>query len=86
MKMNSRGQVTVPKKVRDILGLSIGSVIGFEIIGTGQVVLYPISVERQSVGRFAALRGRATVKMSADAVMGLTRGVRRYRFQDRPRK
>ena len=38
-KMTSKGQVTIPKKVRDHLGLKPGSEVEFEYIGDGRIVL-----------------------------------------------
>ncbi len=39
--LTSKGQTTIPKVVRDHLGLSSGARIDFEIRSTGEVVLKP---------------------------------------------
>lgn len=72
--ITSKGQVTIPKKVREFLGVSAGSSLDFEMTAAGQVVIRPVSGKtRKGVSRFAKLRGRATVKMSTNAIMALTR-------------
>jgi len=72
--LTSKGQVTIPKPVRDLLGLRPGSAVEFELTEEGDVVLKPIQPSRRRpVSRFSALRGRATVRMSTDEIMALTR-------------
>jgi AbrB family looped-hinge helix DNA binding protein len=73
--ITSKGQVTVPKPVRDYLGLKPGSAVTFERLASGDVALRP--VKRAAKGQrsaFAKLRGHATVKMSTETIMSLTRG------------
>lgn len=73
--ITTKGQVTVPKSIRDYLGLKPGSPVVFERASNGDVVLRPArkSAKRQP-SRFAKLRGRATVRMTTDAILALTRG------------
>ena len=74
--ITSKGQVTVPKKIRDYLGLRTGSAVTFERLASGEIVMRPTKPKaklRTSV--FAKLRGRATVRMKTDEIMALTRGV-----------
>jgi antitoxin PrlF len=73
--LTSKGQVTIPKAVRDYLGLKPGAGVDFERLASGQVVLKPArkgGKPRKSV--FAGLRGRATVRMKTDEILALTRG------------
>ena len=37
--LNSRGQVTLPKKVRDRLGLKTGDKLNCSVVGDGEIVL-----------------------------------------------
>jgi AbrB family looped-hinge helix DNA binding protein len=73
--VTSKGQVTVPKTVRDYLGLKPGTAVSFERLPSGEVALRaarrPAKPHRSA---FAKLRGRATVRMTTDAIMALTRG------------
>ncbi len=73
--VTSKGQVTIPKKVRDLLQIEPGSAVDFELTPSGDVVLRHRKGKRnRPVRRFARLRGIATVKMSTDQIMALTRG------------
>jgi antitoxin PrlF len=69
--MTTKGQVTIPKRLRDYLGLKPGSVVDFELI-EGRVVLK--TDEKQQQGRFDALLGSANLGMTTDELMNLTRG------------
>ena len=77
--VTSKGQVTIPKKVRDRLGIEAGSAVDFELTDAGEVVLRPVvrgcgrRPVRQPRSRFAKLRGRATVKMRTEEILALTR-------------
>jgi AbrB family looped-hinge helix DNA binding protein len=73
--VTSKGQVTIPKRVRDILGIGPGSVVEFERAQDGRVVL----VKRGKKGRpscFVRLRGHAGKGLSTAEIMALTRGER----------
>ena len=77
--VTSKGQVTIPKKVRERLGIVPGSAVDFELTESGEVVLRAVGRDgrrpaRTPASRFARLRGRATVKMLTDEILALTRG------------
>jgi antitoxin PrlF len=73
--VTSKGQVTVPKAVREYLGLEAGSAVEFERLGSGEVVLRPAKPRaKKRDSAFARLRGRATVRMKTEEIMALTRG------------
>jgi len=72
-RMTKKGQVTIPKRFRDRLGLRPGSEVEFEEAGDDDVLIKnPKSESRKS--RFAALRGTLRSGMTADELMKLTRG------------
>jgi len=71
--LNARGQVTIPKQVRDFLGLGPGSEVNFEINRTGEVVIRPVVAMVTRPSPLARLRGTATVRMSTEEIMALTR-------------
>jgi AbrB family looped-hinge helix DNA binding protein len=71
--VTSKGQVTIPKRVRDHLGIKPGAAVDFELAPDGRVILVSAAGPRKP-GRFARVRGSATARMSTDEIMALTRG------------
>lgn len=74
--VTSKGQVTIPKRVRDELRLQPGSAVEFSVNAAGEVVLHPVvgkSRRRTAADRFEAVRGRADVKWRTDELMKLLR-------------
>ena len=71
-RMTSKGQVTIPKRVRDYLGLKPGAEVEFVLGDGGQIVVSSAECDRS--GRFDALIGSAGPGMTTDEVMALTRG------------
>jgi AbrB family looped-hinge helix DNA binding protein len=73
--LTSKGQVTIPKHVRDALGLGPGSAVDFDVDELGRVVLRPARPTRRprKQDRFEAARGKATVGWRTDALMRLLR-------------
>jgi antitoxin PrlF len=75
--VTTKGQVTIPKAVRDLLGIKPGSMVTFEVAHDGRVVLSKTGRGTGSSpppSRFAKLRGKATAGMTTDEIMALTRG------------
>lgn len=77
--MTVKGQVTIPKKVREALQLVPGDGIEFEVNQAGQVVVQKAGSRAtgRSKGviddRFEAVRGKAQVKWRTDELMALLR-------------
>jgi len=71
--VTSKGQVTIPKPVRDRLGIAAGSRVNFELAPDGRIVLVKVGGRRRK-SRFEALRGRAGKGLSTDEIMALMRG------------
>jgi AbrB family looped-hinge helix DNA binding protein len=71
-KMTSKGQVTIPRRLRDHLGLRPGIEVDFELAQDGRVFLKTRSKAPES--RFARLRGSIGPGMTTDEIMALTRG------------
>jgi antitoxin PrlF len=74
MKVTTKGQVTIPQEIRERLGIHPGTEVQFEVEGRG-VKMTPVKAARlrgrRVVGR---LRGRATVRLTTDEIMAMTRG------------
>lgn len=71
--VTSKGQVTIPKKVRDFLGIRAGTAVEFRLDAEGRVVLTRADGKRPR-SRLARLRGSLRSGMSTDEIMALTRG------------
>jgi antitoxin PrlF len=71
-RMTSKGQVTIPKRVRDYLGLKPGSEIEFVVVGDGQVGLK--TKTNAEKGRFDDLVGTLDLGMTTDEFMRMLRG------------
>jgi antitoxin PrlF len=71
--VTSKGQVTIPKPVRDHLGIGPGSQIAFRRAADGTIVIEKADGTRQP-SRFAELVGSAGPGLSTDEIMAMTRG------------
>jgi antitoxin PrlF len=69
-----KGQVTIPKPVRDLLGIRPGSTVNFEMAADGRVVISKVGHGRRRPSRFERLRGSAGPGMTTDEIMKLMRG------------
>jgi AbrB family looped-hinge helix DNA binding protein len=76
--LTSKGQVTIPKRIRDALHLKPGSPVEFSLNDNGEVVLHPAPPLKPRRGtpadRFEAARGKADIKWRTDELMKLLRG------------
>ena len=74
MKVTEKGQVTVPIEIRRKLGILPHTEVEFVISGKN-AVLRKISGQRERGRKIvSALSGRATLGMTTDEIMALTRG------------
>jgi antitoxin PrlF len=71
-RMTSKGQVTIPKRVRDYLGLKPGSEVEFVVVGDGQIGLR--TKANPEKGRFDNLVGTLDLGMTTDEFMRMLRG------------
>jgi len=75
MRITSKGQVTIPIEIRERLGLLPHTEVRFEVEGNAVRI---VREESSSGGRgqrlLERMRGRATLRMSTDEIMALTRG------------
>lgn len=73
--VTSKGQVTIPKHIRDALRLRPGSAVDFAVDDQGQVVLIPAKAvsARSAKDRFESARGAATVKWRTEDLMRMLR-------------
>ena len=70
-----KGQVTIPKQIRDELGLRPGTPVDFAVNGDGDVVLRAADAQpKRKRDRFEAARGKADIKWRTKDLMNLLRG------------
>ncbi len=82
MLVTEKGQVTIPKRIREAAGVLPGSQVQFTLEGS-RIVITPVAAparnDRRAALRSAAARARATMapefrRMSADEIMNFLRG------------
>lgn len=73
-----KGQVTIPKHIREALHLQPGTLVEFSVNDSGEVVLHPAAStkpkRRGPTDRFSTVRGKADVKWRTTELMKLLRG------------
>jgi len=74
--MTSKGQVTVPKSIRDYLGIKSGGEVNFSLSPPREVVVRAAEPPHRRVksSRFAKYRGKLRTGQSIGALMRLLRG------------
>ncbi len=73
--LTSKGQVTIPKQIRDALNLAAGSSVEFAVNPDGDVVIHKVGARsNRKPDRFETARGKADVKWRTDDLMALLRG------------
>ena len=77
MRINTKGQVTIPKKIRNQLGLLPHTEVEFEMAGDHVRIRKSERMTVEGTGSrraIEALSGSADTRMSSDEIMALTRG------------
>jgi AbrB family looped-hinge helix DNA binding protein len=72
MRVTTKGQVTIPQSIRHKLGITPATEVDF-VEEKGRIVLVKRNGEKSATRKFSKLRGMATVKMTTDEIMALTR-------------
>jgi AbrB family looped-hinge helix DNA binding protein len=75
MRVTTKGQVTIPQNIREKMGITPATEVDF-VEEEGRVFLVKQKRKKAATRKFAKLRGAATVKMTTDEIMALTRSVR----------
>lgn len=74
MRVTSKGQVTIPRNIRQHLGIFPQSEVEFVVEGTTVILRNTVGEVSRGKRLVETLRGRATVRMTTDEIMALTRG------------
>lgn len=72
MRVTTKGQVTIPRHIREKLGITPSTEVEF-VEEQNRVFLVKRKTEKAAFRRFEGVRGSATVKMTTDEIMALTR-------------
>ena len=73
-KLNRKGQVTIPKRIREALRMTSGCSVDFAVNAEGDIVIRKVGSESdRKRDRFDAARGTADVKWRTDDLMALLR-------------
>lgn len=72
MRVTTKGQVTIPQHIREKLGITPATEVEF-VEEKGKVYIIKRPGKNKSGHRFRKLRGVATVRMTTDEIMALTR-------------
>lgn len=75
MRVTANGQITIPKHIRKKFGITPASEIDF-IEENDRVYIDKRRCEEDHQNRFSKLRGAATVQMTTDQILALTRDYR----------
>ncbi|KAF3977205.1 MAG: AbrB/MazE/SpoVT family DNA-binding domain-containing protein [Methylococcales symbiont of Iophon sp. n. MRB-2018] len=71
MRVTTKGQVTIPRNIREVLGIIPETEIDFK---EDKGRFYIVKIDKPEIkGKFKKLRGIATANMSTDEIMSLTR-------------
>jgi len=73
MRVTTKGQVTIPLNIRKKLNITPASEIEFIVSEDNRVYIEKVKNTGKGASRFSRVRGSATVKMSTDEIMALTR-------------
>lgn len=74
MRVTEKGQVTIPKELREALGIGAGSEVTFERADDAVVIRKVTTHPSRGRRLVTRLRGRGDVAMTTDEIMALTRG------------
>jgi AbrB family looped-hinge helix DNA binding protein len=74
MRITSKGQVTIPIEIREKMGLLPDTEVEFKIIGNTVSLKRVESVSKRSRDLLNRMRRKATLKMTTDEILSLTRG------------
>jgi AbrB family looped-hinge helix DNA binding protein len=73
MRITSKGQVTIPQRIRQQLGLHPNTEVVFEVEGNAARIKKARGAGARGRTLVSNLKGRGTVRMSTDEILALTR-------------
>lgn len=73
MRITTNGQVTIPREIRELLGLLPHTEVAFEVRGD-ELILRKAESTHRGPTIAERLRGRGDVALSTDQILSMTRG------------
>ena len=73
-RVTRKGQVTIPKRIRDYLRIEPGSLVEFEVISDRRLALIKQGATALEPDRLGKVRDTATTKLTTDEIMAMLRG------------
>lgn len=73
MRVTEKGQITIPKRLRDTLGIEPGTTVEFEVQGEALLVRKTSGLPTRGEALVGRLRGRGDVRLTTDEIMAMTR-------------
>ena len=73
MKVTTKKQITIPLRIREKLGITPNTEVDF-VEEKDRIYLVKKSERNGKMDKFHSFRGVATIKMTTDEIMALTRG------------
>ena len=74
MRITTKGQVTIPLLIREKMDLRPHTEVAFSVEGDTVRLQKVKNTSSRGMELISRMRGKATVKMSTDEIMALTRG------------
>ena len=75
MRLTQKGQITVPKKMRDHFGLATGTEVEFEATEAGLLIRPRKDLETQRLrAGIRSIRGTANTGLNTEKILRMTRG------------
>ena len=74
MRVTTKGQVTIPLAIRERLNIQAGTEVEFVVEGNVAKIVPTRRGQERGRRIVDRLRGRASVRMTTDEIMALTRG------------
>ena len=74
MRVTTKGQVTIPMEIREQLDIHPGAEVEFVVEGNAVKMIPMKKATRHGKRIIEQLRGKATMRMTTDEILALTRG------------
>ena len=73
MRVTEKGQITIPKRLRDKLGIEPGTTVEFELRGEALLLRRTPGSPTRGEALVERLRGRGDIHLTTEEIMAMTR-------------